>query len=251
MNTSRMTNKVSSQSTVVPTRHTTMPLDNLHSKHAGSVDCMDIQEEDEDNQTRIANVMRGGGRSNRNSWRRNTIKRTGSLGDIVNDYNSWNEKQSSRHERKLSEGLNDSFSSNVSSESGTPRGSGMARHHHPRGVSFAPVRPGYVYNKYNRSTESNAGGYGGFITDDGHSGGGSKVTFAFGSASQGKPHSYSAPSSSSSGPGAPRSKDDLAIMSLNSNSGDRLLTPPHAGGGMYPPRNRFTVKLPPLSKRFL
>lgn len=51
------------------------------------------------------------------------------------------------------------------------------------------------------------------------------------------------------------SRDDLSLVSIsngsdvrNSSSRDVIVTPPH-GAGMYPPRNRYNVRLPPLSKR--
>lgn len=51
------------------------------------------------------------------------------------------------------------------------------------------------------------------------------------------------------------SRDDLSLVSLsngsdmrNSSSRDMIVTPPH-GAGMYPPRNRYNVRLPPLGKR--
>lgn len=51
------------------------------------------------------------------------------------------------------------------------------------------------------------------------------------------------------------SRDDLSLISVSNGSDvrgpssrDMLATPPQ-GAGMYPPRNRYIVRLPPLTKR--
>ncbi|KAK4313683.1 hypothetical protein Pmani_014972 [Petrolisthes manimaculis] len=50
------------------------------------------------------------------------------------------------------------------------------------------------------------------------------------------------------------SRDDMSLMSISNgsdmkNSRDVLVTPPQ-GAGLYPPRNRYNVRLPPLGKKF-
>lgn len=50
-------------------------------------------------------------------------------------------------------------------------------------------------------------------------------------------------------------RDDLSLVSISNgndfrgpSSRDMITTPPQ-GAGMYPPRNRYNVRLPPLGKR--
>ena len=57
----------------------------------------------------------------------------------------------------------------------------------------------------------------------------------------------------SNGPITPRSRDDLSLMSVSNTSDVRysrenLSTPPQ-GAGLYPPRNRYNIRLPPLGKQ--
>lgn len=83
------------------------------------------------------------------------------------------------------------------------------------------------------------------------------------SQAQHRRHSSSGRSDSNSGQQRPpvrtniprNSQDDLSLVNISNGSEVRIpmqdspmVTPPH-GAGMYPPRNRYNVRLPPLSKR--
>lgn len=49
-------------------------------------------------------------------------------------------------------------------------------------------------------------------------------------------------------------RDDLSLVSLSNgsdikNSSREMMVSPPQGAGMYPPRNRYNVRLPPLAKK--
>ena len=233
--------------------------------HNESEECMDIQEEDEqvEERTRLVDIRFGDKESSR---RKNTsndsIRRTSSLGAIGKG--AWDERSTANPNDSLNDSFTSTSSYNSTSESTPREGNSRRRQHRSRSVSFAP-RPAHGQNRQNKQSNSSNS----FGNDDGpppprsH-----KPAFSYSNAYANSPSygSYnSGPKSlgaggqynssvsshasydvSSAGSNRLSTKDDLALVSFNS-SNDRLLTPPH--GGLYPPRNRYTVKLPPLSKR--
>ena len=177
------------------------------------------------------------------------FKRSDSLSSISNVESDPRDERSSRQSDGFIDNLSDSLASVSSSEREEPKG------------RFRPHQPSHGFSRYRNESPKAPNNAAKFRSNSYRSHSGDhirshsynrqyennvrKMPFSYSSVYSLSPYSSAHYNNSEQS-----TKDDLALVSLSTNS-DRLSTPPQGSAGVYPSKNRQALKLPPLSKRLL